>query len=260
MVSIGAGQVLPASSGGRPVRWAATGRSGGVSEPPYGSLNLAGYVGDDPQAVQENQRRVALAVGAADGRLAVMDAVHGADVAWVTEPGVVGGVDALVTREPGLALLALGADCVPLALIGTDGTTIAVAHCGWRGLVADVVGATVGALRESGADVARAVLGPAVCGTCYPVPDDRAREVSRGCTRRVAQAALVHCPDGQPGIDVRLGVVARLGELGVRASAVTLAGGCTAEDPALFSYRRDGRTGRQGMAACLADPARMGTS
>lgn len=257
MVPIATGHVLPARSDGRPVRWAATGRSGGLSLPPFDSLNLAGYVGDDPLAVRENRARVARAVGADLGRLAVMDAVHGAAVAWVTEPGVVPGVDALVTREPGLAVLALGADCVPLVLVGDDGATIAVVHCGWRGLVADVVGAAAGVMRDAGAGIARAVLGPAVCGTCYPVPRDRADEVALRCRGPVADVALVRRSDGQPGIDVRLGVAARLAVLGLRRGSITLAGGCTVEDPALFSYRRDGRTGRHGMAACLVDPARM---
>ena len=255
MFPIAAGIVPTARTGGRPSRWVATGRVGGVSRPPYDSLNLATHVGDDGADVAANRAVLAGAVGASASRLAVMDAVHGRQVAVVSSPGVIAGVDALVTREAGLAIAALGADCVPLALIGDDGRTIGVAHCGWRGLVVDVVGSLVSAMQAQGSDVGSAILGPAVCGTCYPVPTDRTDEVARRCSRAVAAAASAWSPDGQPGIDVRLGVRARLIELGVEAPAITMAGGCTVEDPALFSFRRDGVTGRQGIAVCLKPDA-----
>jgi YfiH family protein len=257
MFPIAAGVVDPRSPGGRPASWAATGRSGGTSSAPYASLNLAGYVGDADAAVAENRRRLAVALGLPGARLAVMDSVHGADVAVVSSPGVVAGVDALLTQEPDLAIVALGADCVPVVLIGDDDRTVAVAHCGWRGLVADVLGAVVAAMADHGSGVARVILGPAVCGRCYPVPPERAWEVAAAWPGPVADAALVACADGQPGIDVRRGAAARLVGLGVAPDAITLAGGCTVEDPGLFSFRRDGVTGRQGVAACRHGLARM---
>lgn len=253
MIPIAAGVVAPRNHGGRPASWAATGRSGGVSGPPYDSLNLAGHVGDDPVAVAENLARVG-SVLAPGTPVAVMDAVHGADVAEVARPGLVPGVDGLVTDVPGLALVALGADCVPMALIGDDDRTVAVVHCGWRGLVGDVVGAVLDVLERRGCGVQQAVLGPSVCGSCYPVPPERAAQVVERCSPRVSSAAVVQCPDGQPGIDVAAGVVARLVERGVAADAVHRAGGCTVEDPALFSHRRDGVTGRQGVVVARMGP------
>ncbi len=235
--------------------WAATGRAGGVSRPPYDSLNLADYVGDAHDDVATNRARLAGQVGARGDSYAVMAAVHGAEVAVVSRAGTVPGVDALLTQEPGLAIVALGADCVPLALVGDDGGTVAVAHCGWRGLVADVVGVVVSAMRDHGAAVGAVVLGPAVCGRCYPVPRDRADQVAGRCSPAVAAAALTTCLDGQPGIDVRHGVRARLAELGIDEAVIRTAGGCTVEDPNLFSYRRDGATGRQGVVACLVPGA-----
>jgi polyphenol oxidase len=253
---IAAGVVEASKAGGRPSAWAATGRSGGVSPVPFDSLNLAGYVGDDPAAVHENRRRLARALGVPGDRLAVMDSVHGADVAVVTGPGVVPGVDGMVTDEPDLVIVALGADCVPIGLVGDDGRTVGVAHCGWRGLVADVVGAVAAAMQARGSGVAQVIVGPSVCGACYPVPPERAAQVRAACSPAVAAAALVTCADGQPGIDVAEGVLARLTELGVAPGARIRAGGCTVEDPALFSYRRDGLTGRQGLAVCSLDPRR----
>ena len=250
MFPLAIGSVAPAAPGGRPVIWAATGRSGGTSAPPYESLNLAAHVGDDPTSVDANRGRVVRLLGLPEANVAVMNAVHGADVEVVSRPGVYGGVDCLVTQQPGLALLALGADCVPLALIGMDGVTVAAVHCGWRGLAADVVAFAVAAMRDLGTDVRTAVLGPSICGTCYPVPQSRHGEVAARVSERVARVALVRTPDGQPGIDVREGLRVRLAELGVAPSAITTAGGCTAQDPDLFSYRRDNVTGRQGMAVC----------
>ncbi len=250
MFPLAAGRLSPVAPGGRPVIWAATGRSGGTSSAPYESLNLATHVGDDPANVDANRGRVALALGLPESGLAVMGAAHGADVEVVDRVGTYEGVDALVTQEPGLAVLALGADCVPLALIGSDGITVAAVHCGWRGLAADVVAAAVLAMRDLGTGVRAAVLGPSICGECYPVPQSRSDETAARVSIRVASAALVRTPDGQPGIDVRSGLRERLLELGLEPTAIAFAGGCTAEDPGLFSFRRDGMTGRQGIAAC----------
>lgn len=247
-MSFARGLVHTSAPGGRPATWAATGRSGGSSAAPFDTLNLAGYVGDDPAAVDANRCAVAVELGLAPDRWCVMHSVHGADVSVVDAPGVVTGVDALITQVPGLALIALAADCVPLALVGTDGQTVAAVHCGWRGLVVDVVGATVRAMRALGTDISGVVVGPAVCGRCYPVPVERCAEIVARTSVAVGSAACVVTADGQPGVDVRRGVRARLGELGIDPACVESVAGCTVEEPGLFSYRRDGVTGRQGIA------------
>lgn len=249
LTAVASGVVPARTRDGRSAVWAATGRAGGVSTGPFASANLAGHVGDDPDAVAANRALLAALVDTTD--LAVMDAVHGNAVAFVDEPGEVAGVDALVTDRPGLAIAALAADCATVALFGHDDRTVAVVHCGWQGLVHDVVGETVAALRARRVAVAAAVVGPAVCGTCYPVPDERAEEVRRSRTAAVAAAALVRCADGQPGIDVAAGVVQRVQELSPTA-VVARSPRCTREDPDLFSYRRDGVTGRQGLVVARA--------
>ncbi len=259
MFPIAAGLVPSRNPGGRPSSWAATGRSGGVSRPPYDSLNLGAHVGDDEQAVGVNLSRLARLLAVPADRLALMDSVHGAEVATAFGPGVFSGVDGLVTQEPDLVIVARGADCVPMALVGDDGRTVAVAHCGWQGLTLGIVDAIVDAIARYGSGIDAAVLGPAVCGTCYPVPPDRAAEVAARCSTSVAAAALVTRQDGQMGIDVRQGVEARLRERGVAPEAIRLVGGCTVEDRNLFSFRRDGRTGRQGIGIRLGDLARMDT-
>ena len=250
MLPLAGGRIAPTAPGGRPVIWAATGRSGGVSRPPFDTLNLAGYVGDDPAAVDANRGRVATGLGLPPVSLAVMDSVHGADIAAVDRPGVYAGVDAMITIRPDLAVMALGADCVPMGLVGDDGITVGAVHCGWRGLAADVLGAAIAEMRARGVEVRAVILGPSVCGACYPVPATRVADLRGSVSAAVASASVVRTPDGQPGIDVAAGLLARLGELRVPMGAVTRAGGCTVEDRGLFSYRRDGRTGRQGLAIC----------
>lgn len=233
---------VPAAPSGRPVSWAATGRGGGVSLPPYASLNLAGHVGDDPAFVAVNRDAVTSAIGAND--LAITGSVHGARVGIVETGGVIEGCDALVTATPRLALMALGADCAVVGLV-TD-TAIAVAHCGWQGLVVDCLGAAVAALDDRGAGRVRsAVIGPAVCGGCYPVPEERAEAVSSSPAS--GPGVVVRLAGGQSGIDVAEGVRRRLLGLGLDPGSITRAGGCTVEDLSAFSYRRDGVTGRHGL-------------
>jgi len=217
-----------------------------VSRPPFDALNLAAHVGDDPDAVAANRELVRRMLGADD--LVVLTAAHGADVVSTDRGGPAPEADAVIVRSPGLGVLALGADCVTLALAGDDDTCVAAVHCGWRGLVSDVVGGALRALADLGAGPGAVVVGPAICGACYPVPPERIVEVRDSCAPAVAAAAVVRCPDGQPGLDVRAGVLAQLAEWGADGSIITHLGGCTAEDADLFSHRRHGRTGRQGLA------------
>jgi YfiH family protein len=229
--------------------------SGGSSRSPYAWANLGSHVGDDPAAVVAARSALAGALGVPASALTFMHPDHGRGVARVSEPtGVTPGaeirdVDALVTDRPGLGLIALAADCVPVVLVEQVAGIVAAVHCGWRGLAVDVAGAAVGELVAAGgrADRVVALLGPAICGACYPVPAQRAAEVAE-----VRPEAVTTAPDGQPALDLRAGLVARFAELGV---ASRLVGGCTAEDPGLYSHRRDGRTGRQGGAVALVQVA-----
>lgn len=217
---------------------------------PFDSLNIADHVGDDPAAVAQNRAHMAGLVGLDGDGVAIMRAAHGADVAVVDGPGMAEGVDALVTIRPGLGLIAIAADCVPLALAAHDEPIVGAVHCGWPGLAAGVVDATVAAMRDLGATRLSAVLGPSICARCYPVPPERVDTVRAAVSADVAAAACIDdgrsigASDAQPRLDVATGVLAQLDALGVTATRVP---GCTAETDTLFSYRRDGRTGRQGM-------------
>lgn len=232
----------PASAG-----WLFTSRRGGVSSPPFDDWNLAAHVGDDENAVRRNREIVAESAGL--GSVVFMKQCHSADVAVVSDAslGEIADVDALVTTTPGLGVVALSADCVPVALVDADAGVVAAVHSGWQGMVSDVVGAAVERMEALGATRAhlRAALGPAICGRCYPVPPPRADQAAQAWPASAAVAS-----DGQPAIDVRAGLAQRLAALGITTEVV---GGCTAEDPQLFSYRRDQLTGRQGVVVWWND-------
>ena len=227
------------------VRWAFADRTDGVSLAPYDRGNLADHVGDDPAHVEANRGLLAAAVGLSGSAVVAMAPVHGAGVAVVegARVGPVPDVDALVTHTPGVALLTLAADCVPVVLGDSRAGVVGVVHSGWKGVVVDVVGATLAVMRDLGAREVSAVVGPAICGGCYPVPQERFDEVVARATSAAARAR-----DGQPSLDLRAAVVARLRALDVVTSTL---GSCTFEDPDLYSYRRDAVTGRHGAVVTL---------
>ena len=216
--------------------FAFTTREGGVSRPPFDSLNLGVHVGDDPDAVAENRRRVAEAAGVRD--LVVATQVHGRDVAEVTGPwdGDPPEADALVTRSRDVALGVLVADCTPVLLAAPAEGVVGVAHAGRKGMAAGVALALVEAMRDLGARTLVGRIGPSVCPRCYEVPLALREEVAEA--HPVARSVTRH---GTPSLDVAGAV---LEQLAPHCWALEQVDGCTAERPDLFSYRRDGTTGR----------------
>ena len=220
------------------IRRAFTDRSGGVSEPPYAGLNLGGHVGDSFDAVRENRVRVAGEIGVDPGRLVFMDQCHGSDVAVVTErPSGPLPVDGVVTAEAGLALAVLVADCTPVLLSDARAGVVGAVHAGRPGMTKGVVAQAIAAMRDLGATEVAAVVGPSVCGRCYEVPAEM-----RDAAAAVSPEASAVSWTGTPAIDVAAGVVAQLRGTGVED--LTWVPGCAREDTSLFSYRRDGTTGR----------------
>lgn len=223
---------------GGAVRYAYTTRVGGFSAAPYDTLNLSYDVGDDADVVTRNRKQLLDRVGIPAA--VWLRARHAADVAVVSEPaGPPPEVDAIVTRSADVGLAALAADCALVVLADPRADVIAVVHCGRPGLLAGTLHAAVASMRGAGAATISAAVGPAICGACYELPQVVADEVAAA-----VPAAAARSRSGGPAVDVGAGVVAQLAALDV--DVVRHVGGCTREDPALFSYRRDGRTGRQG--------------
>jgi len=219
-----------------------TDRRGGRSRSPYDSFNLGDHVGDDPVDVAANRSRVARELGLPQDRLVWMQQVHGTGAAVVDGPqdGPVPATDALVTATRGLVLCVLVADCVPVLLADHETGVVAAVHAGREGVRQGVLPAALSAMASLGARARHvtALLGPAVCGACYEVPEQMQADVAR-----VAPSAAVRTHAGTPGLDLRAGVEEVLRRAGI--PEVVQDARCTAEDPNLFSHRREGVTGRQ---------------
>ena len=218
-----------------------SGRAGGVSGTPYESLNLGLGVGDDPVAVKANREALAAACGLAAADLAWMRQVHSSDVCYL-DAGTAqppGPVDAIFTDVPGRALCVLVADCVPVLIADPAARLIGAAHAGREGMVAGVVPALVSAMVAAGASPPgmRALIGPAICGGCYEVPPELAERVCAAVPEARCQTR-----DGTAGLDIPAGVRAQLAVAGL--GWVRSVPRCTKETADLFSYRRDGVTGR----------------
>jgi len=232
------------------IRWQAPGpyevvfttRVGGVSEGPYASLNLGRKTGDDVARVDENRRIACDAIGADADLLALNYQVHSALV-HRARPGARGELgDGLWTGERHLPVLAMSADCLPIAVVRANGAApaVAVLHAGWRGLLAGVVESCVEAL---GGGALAACVGPAIGPCCYEVQED----VGVPFGGRFGSDLL---RDGK--LDLWRAAERALHEAGVeRVERTDL---CTRCNPDLFfSHRRDGKPrGVQGVVARVA--------
>lgn len=219
-------------------RLAFTDRRGGVSAPPFDSLNLSFEAGPDSE-VRENRRRAAELLGLSDLPWVPIRQVHAAAMA---SPPVVGSpeADAVVLASSGDVAAILVADCAPVAVLGRGG--VAAVHAGWRGLVAGVVEAACERLRASGMEPVMAVLGPCIRPCCYEFdPADRG-----AIEDRYGAAVRATTSSGRPAVDLPAAVRAALGSLPVHDLGI-----CTACSPDYFSYRRDGLTGRQALLATV---------
>lgn len=228
------------------IRWdppgyvvAFTTRAGGVSEGPYASLNLGRKSGDDVDRVDENRRILCDSVGASIERLALNLQVHSGTVLRAAPGQRDTPADGLWTDEPGLPVLAMSADCLPIALVRTEGTpAVAVLHAGWKGLLAGIVAAGVNALGD-GAELA-AAIGPAIGPCCYEVGE----EVAAPYRERFGD-------DVMHGRHLNLWTSAERALRAAGVARVDCFDRCTScEEDSFFSHRRDrGTTGRQGVIA-----------
>jgi YfiH family protein len=229
------------------IRWDAPGpytvafatRRGGVSRPPFDTLNLGRLTEDDPDHVTENRRRLCAEVGTEPDLLSFGKQVHGAVVRRAAGSGEPG--DGLWTDTPGEPLLVFTADCLPVAIARTNGRAPAVAalHVGWRGVLAGFVDAAVSSL-AGGSLVA--VVGPGIGPCCYEVGN----EVLEPFRERFGAGVL-----RGDRLDLWTSAERALTDAGVAdVHRTDLCTACNAE--LFFSHRRDaGRTGRQGMIALV---------
>jgi YfiH family protein len=254
----------------------------GASQPPFDTFNLGSRCGDDAEAVAENRRQLEAAL-ALPSPPRWLRQVHGIAVARFSpslSPKAKGRAgegllpaseestpsqpppslrerggeseepeaDAAVTSTPGTVLAILTADCLPVVLAAKDGSEIAAAHAGWRGLCAGVLEATVAAMRTP-PDRLMAWLGPAAGPQAYEIGE----EVFDAFTARDGRARMAFLPTRPGHWKVDLYTLARQRLLDAGVFDVHGGGLCTISDPArFFSHRRDGRSGRIATLAWIA--------
>lgn len=234
-------------------------RQGGVSAPPFATLNLGQSVGDDSAAVEENRRRFFGAFGVDAGRVVRVWQAHGDGVLRVDaeaagRPGFPrcllsqqAKFDASITNLPGLALVVTTADCLPILIHDPARRAVAAVHAGWRGTAKRIAARVLGAMREAyGTDPSdcRAAIGPGIRGCCF--------EVDAAVTDAMATVLPDwgrHAQANRPGhwlLDLAEVNRAILESAGVRDDRIEDVGLCTScRTDLFFSHRADkGRTGR----------------
>ena len=208
-------------------------RTGGLSTGAFLSRNVATHVGDDGATVLANRARLE-----SDLALPIqfMNQVHGKAVATIGRRIISPPTaDALVTQIAGIGLAVMVADCIPLLLASTE--TVAAVHVGRKGLMNKVGVEAIQEMRSHGASDITAVVGPSICGHCYEVSQDIYDDVTKSFPLAASKTR-----EGGFALDLSRALIDQLESLGVK---VIDEGRCTVEDKNLYSYRRDGVTGRQ---------------
>ena len=221
-----------------------TTRSGGISLPPWQSLNLGSHVNDNPEHVSQNRKHLARYTGLQTDHIGWLNQVHGTSVVELTEAGAGNcpDADASYTRQPGIACAILTADCLPVVLADRNGTIIGAAHAGWRSLCGGVLENLITAMDATPAQLT-AWFGPAIGPENFEVGPE------------VREAFIAHFPGSASAFTSRgarpghymadIYQLARMRLINAGVAAIHGGGLCTVTDAERFySFRRDGQTGR----------------
>ena len=223
-----------------------TTRAGGISKGPFASLNLGLRTGDDPQAVAANRDRLNSCLPQQPKWL---QQVHGASVVETDAQAEMCEADAGVARRPGTVCAVLVADCIPVLLADRAGTTVAIAHAGWRGLAGGVIENTVGRMAVDSRDLI-AYLGPGIGPGAFEV----GANVRDAFLARDAEAGAAFTPHAAGKWLADLFLLARQCLRRAGVGAVHGEALCTYSDARrFFSYRRERTTGRMAAVIWRAD-------
>jgi len=202
-------------------------RRDGLSEPPYFSFNLASHVGDDPASVARNRALLPVPNEPIWLEQAHTDVCINADLKALDRIG-----DASVTRNRGIVLAVMVADCLPVMFSSFHGDVVGVSHAGWRGLANEVLASTVTALSS---DSLLAWMGPAIGPCHYVVGQDVRARFSSG-------VGFVQLGRGKFSMNLYAIAEQQLRRMGVQVFGGGICTYCDASK--FFSHRRDGVTGR----------------
>lgn len=241
-------------------------RTGGVSSPPFATLNTGLHVGDDARCVRENRRRVAAALGTGLATWVCARQVHGTRIHVATRADAgrgafayeraVPATDALVTATPGVTLTVFVADCAPVFLVDPEQRVLGLAHTGWRSLAGGIVGRTVDAMKSAfGVDPTQlhVAVGPCLGPCCF--------EIGPEVASQFAHEFLSAGEQGRPHLNLGGAIVAELENHGVSPRHISASPECTkCHADKYFSYRAArGGTGRMVAAIAMVAARRDGS-
>lgn len=243
-------------------------RTGGFSEFPYHSLNLGLHVGDDPDKVMKNRRRLAEAIGIPLNQFTIARQIHSGNVRVVSDElrgrgstdqeNAIDDADAMVTDTPGICLIVLVADCVPMLFFDPMRRAVGVAHAGWRGTLKSIAANTVMTMEEAfGSSPANIMvgIGPSIGPCCYRVGPEvisQVKSVFQSSNDYIANESK----DGGGFFDLWKANLEGLLHAGIERKNIEIAERCTCHEPDIFySYRNQrGDTGRFAAGIMLRPP------
>lgn len=260
-----------------PLTHGVTYRYGGVSEGSFNSFNMGLHVGDTPEAVVENRKRLAQVLGVDSHRLTCGEQVHGVGVTRVTQELVGRGAfswddsipdsDAIHTNLVNVPLLLLVADCVPVLIYDAVHHAVAVVHAGWRGAIAHIVERTMDSMHDAYGTLPSdcyLFIGPSIGADSFEVSEEIGEQFRQDMhtlgLSQVDQVVRYIQRDGQitatPHVDLKGYIASCVVQKGVPLEQVSVSSTDTMTTDGCYSYRRDqGRTGRMAMFAVLRDQA-----
>lgn len=260
-----------------PLTHGVTYRYGGISEGSFDSFNMGLHVGDAPEMVEENRKRLAQVLGVDPNHLTCGEQVHGVGVTRVTEELVGRGAfswddsildsDAIHTNLVDVPLLLLVADCVPVLIYDAVHHAVAVVHAGWRGAIAHIVERTMDSMHDAYGTLPSdcyLFIGPSIGADSFEVSEEIAEQFRQDMRAlglsQVDQVVRYIQRDGQitatPHVDLKGYIASCVVQKGVPLEQVSVSSTDTMTTDGCYSYRRDqGRTGRMAMFAVLRDQA-----
>lgn len=219
-----------------------TTRRGGVSPPPFASLNVGANTSDDPLNIQRNKQILCRRLGIAESSLVSSEQVHGADVLLAVTGGEYSGYDAFITKEKDIFLCIFTADCFPVLIYDYAQEVVGAAHAGWKGTAANIAGKTVAAMKKAFGTSPQnccAFIGAGISGSAY--------EVGKEVACRFEKKYITAISSGNRFLlDLAAANRDQLIETALPRNAVEVSPFCTVRNNTdFFSYRKDeGCTGR----------------